>query len=398
MHILICAISSSRQPSGICRYAANLARLLVTRNEVSTITLLVGSWQAQYFKGAFGLNDTKLRMVAVDAPHSAIARNMWYLRQLPSVTREYSPDIVHLSFPVPFNSHSLDYPVVTSLHDLYPYDMPANFGWSRVLFNRIFLRQCLRCSASVVCISEFTLERLQLFLPRIASAKALRIYQPVEFGCVESQKPAVPEIYGRPFLLAVAQHRRNKNLDLLLEGYADLRERGGQWEEMGLLIVGSSGPETARLKRIVGQLSLQEHVVFRAGIIDPELSWLYANCEMLIAPSTIEGFGLPVVEALQCGARVLCSDIPAFREAAGDAAHYFDLCSSSPAKTLADAAIGAYQKPAKQPEGRDRFSAESIADQYISLYSKLLTTNRACIDEPDITVVDRAIPDGTFPR
>jgi glycosyltransferase involved in cell wall biosynthesis len=262
----------------------------------------------------------------------------------------------------------------------------------------MFLRQCLRCSASVVCISDFTLERLRLFLPNIASTKALRIYQPVEFGSVKNQKPAVPEIDGRPFLLAVAQHRRNKNLDFLLEGFAALRERGGQWDEMGLLIVGSSGPETARLKRIVGQLSLQEHVVFRAGVTDPELSWLYANCEMLIAPSTIEGFGLPVVEALQCGARVLCSDIPAFREAAGNAAHYFDLCSSSPAKTLADAAIVSRQEPKKQPEDLDRFSAESIAAQYISLYSKLLATDERYIDDPQSSGVDRAIPDGVFPR
>jgi len=398
MHILICAVSSSRQPSGICRYAANLARSLVARGEVSTITLLVGSWQAQYFNGAFGLNDTKLRMVAVDASHSAIARNIWYVRQLPAVAKEYRPDLVHLSIPIPFNPHHFDYPVVTSVHDLYPYDIPANFGWSRVLFNRMFLRQCLGCSASVVCISDFTLERLRLFLPKIASTKALRIYQSVEFGSVENQKPAVPEINGRPFLLAVAQHRRNKNLDLLLEGFADLRERGGQWEEMGLLIVGSSGPETARLKRIVGQLSLQKHVVFRAGVTDPELSWLYANCEMLIAPSTIEGFGLPVVEALQCGARVLCSDIPAFREAAGNAAHYFDLCSSSPAKTLADAAIVSCQESAKQPEGLDRFSAESIAAQYISLYSKLLATDQRYIDDPQSSGVDQAIPDGVFPR
>jgi glycosyltransferase involved in cell wall biosynthesis len=235
-------------------------------------------------------------------------------------------------------------------------------------------------------------------MPNIAATKAVRIYQAVEFGSVNNQKPAIPETDGRPFLLAVAQHRRNKNLHLLLRGFADLRERGGQWREMGLLIVGNSGPETGRLKRIVEQLSLQEHVVFRAGVTDPELSWLYANCEMLIAPSSIEGFGLPVVEALQCGARVLCSDIPAFREVAGNAAQYFDLYGSSPAKALTDAAIVTCQESAKQHEGLDRFSTASSADQYVSLYLKLLAADQPCIDEAQITSVDRAIPDGTFPR
>jgi len=314
------------------------------------------------------------------------------------VAKEYRPDIVHLAFPVPFNPHGFHCPVVTSLHDLYPYDIPANFGLPRVLFNRMFLRECLQCSMSVVCSSEFTLERLRVFMPNIAATKAIRIYHPVEFGRVKNQKPAISETDGRPFLLAVAQHRRNKNLDLLLEGFADLRERGGQWEEMGLLIVGNSGPESGRLKRTVQRFSLQEHVVFRAGVTDPELSWLYANCEMLIAPSSIEGFGLPVVEALQCGARVLCSDIPAFREVAGNAAQYFDLYGPSPARTLADAAIVACQESAKQPEGLDRFSAESSANQYVSLYLKLLAADQSSIDKPQITGVDRAVPDGTLPR
>ncbi|PWT71409.1 MAG: glycosyltransferase family 1 protein [Chloroflexi bacterium] len=397
MHILICAVSSSRQPAGICRHAANLARSLAGRREVSTTTLLVGNWQAQYFKEAFELNNSKLRMVTVDVSDGAIARNIWYLRQLPSVARVYKPDVVHLSFPIPFNPHRFSNPVVTSLHDLYPYDIPGNFGLSRVLFNRMFLRQCLGCSAAVVCSSEFTLERLRVLLPHIASTKAVRIYQSVDFGSLRKQEPTIPAIAGRPYLLTVAQHRRNKNLELLLRGFADLRARGGQWEGMGLLIVGGSGPETGRLKRIVRQLSLQGRVVFRAGVTDPELSWLYANCEMLIAPSSIEGFGLPVVEALQCGARVLCSDIPVFREIAGNAAQYFDLCCSLPAKTLADAAIVTCQECAKQPEGLDRFSPEAIAHQYVLLYSKLLATDEPCIDKQQIIAVDQAIPDGRFP-
>jgi len=74
------------------------------------------------------------------------------------------------------------------------------------------------------------------------------------------------------------------------------------------------------------------------------------------------------------------------------------LYSSSPAKTLTDAAMVTCQESAKQPEGLDRFSAESSADQYVSLYLKLLAADQPCIAEPQITGVDRAIPDGTFPR
>jgi glycosyltransferase involved in cell wall biosynthesis len=334
----------------------------------------VGSWQTQYFNESFDLDSSKLTLVTVDVCSSAIERNIWYLQRLPSVAREYKPDVVHLSFPIPFKRDRFSGPVVTSLHDLYPYDIPSNFGLSRVLFNRIILRQCLSCSASIVCSSEFTLKRLRSLFPEIARAKAVCIYPSVELGSAESREPAFSLGVGRPFLLAVAQHRKNKNLELLLKGFATLRERGGQWLGMSLLVIGSSGPETGRLKRIARQLSLQERVVFRAGVTDSELSWFYANCEMLFAPSSIEGFGLPVVEALQCGARVLCSDIPVFHEIAGNAAHYFDLYCSSPAKALADAAIIASRKSSEPPKGFDKFSSESIAHQHVSLYSRLLAT------------------------
>jgi glycosyltransferase involved in cell wall biosynthesis len=141
---------------------------------------------------------------------------------------------------------------------------------------------------------------------------------------------------------------------------------------------------------------LQEQVIFHAGVTDQELSWLYANCEILIAPSSIEGFGLPVAEALQCGAPVVCSDIPAFREVAGNAAQYFDLYTSSPAIAMADAAAVAIQAPTKWTEASGRFSADSAAAQHISLYSKLLTTYQSRTDA-EVSAVERAIRYGRYP-
>lgn len=396
MHVLICAVSSSLQPSGICRHAANLARSLAGRREVLTVTLLVGEWQEQYFRRAFGLQDPKLQIVAVNISHGAFARNAWYIRRLPSVASEYGPEVVHLAFPVPFNRSSFNCPVVTSLHDLYPFDIPENFGLPRVMFNRMILRQCLLSSSSVVCSSESTLERLRSFAPNIASTKAVRIYQSVEFGHINGEKPGIPEMNGRRFVLSVAQHRRNKNLEILVKGFAELLRRGGQWTGTCLLIVGGQGPETAHLKRVIRQFSLQEQVIFHAGVTDQELSWLYANCEILIAPSSIEGFGLPVAEALQCGATVVCSDIPAFREVAGNAAQYFDLYTSSPAIAMADAAAVAIQAPTKWTEASGRFSADSAAAQHISLYSKLLTTYQSRTDA-EVSAVERAIRYGRYP-
>lgn len=372
MRILINAVSSARYPSGICRHAANLARSLAKRAEISDIRLLVGKWQEGYFRRAFRLCDQKIETCAVNISAKPLDRNRWYLQGLPTAAEECSADIVHLSFPVPLIRGRFSCPVIASLHDLYPYDAPGNFGFPRVIVNRLSLRQCLRSSDAIVCGSDFTLDRLRSIAPRIAATKATRIYQCIEADPANARQPRLDEISGRSFLLSVAQHRRNKNLALLIKAYAELLRRDGIGRNTCLLILGGDGPETPHLKTLVSRLSLDDRVHFRASVTDPELCWLYTNCAALLAPSVTEGFGMPVIEALLCGSRTVCSDIPVFRETAGAACHYFSLQSKSPASALADAVQTALCHQPRRPEMLERFSARETGLQYVSLYSRLL--------------------------
>jgi glycosyltransferase involved in cell wall biosynthesis len=142
---------------------------------------------------------------------------------------------------------------------------------------------------------------------------------------------------------------------------------------MQLVIVGSDGPETARLQKLIRLLSLDSHVMLVSSLTDAELSTLYRHCELYVATSSMEGFGLPVVEALQCGARVVCSDIPVFREIAGTAPWYFNLAAASPVASLVGAMLMAVSEPARVPSSLHRFSSSEVAAQYLSLYSGLLT-------------------------
>ena len=66
-------------------------------------------------------------------------------------------------------------------------------------------------------------------------------------------------------------------------------------------------------------------VMLVSGISDAEMQWCYRNCDLLLAPSTIEGFGLPVAEALLAGCRIVCSDIPPFVKWAGSIAAMWGL-------------------------------------------------------------------------
>jgi glycosyltransferase involved in cell wall biosynthesis len=382
MHILIAAVSSARNPSGICRHAANLARSLAEVPEISRVTLLLGPWQLMYFQHAFGLRGAKLHVATADVENNSPARNLWYYRTLPRLAEEHAADVVHLSFPVPVSRQRFRRPLLVSLHDLYPYDIPANFGITRVPFNRIFLRQCLKESDAVVCSSDFTRERLRCLRPE-AWLKATTIHQGVAIDPRRSRMPLIPEISGRPFLLAVGQHRSNKNLSLLLSAVAELRQRDQSNRRMRLLIVGAEGPETRTLHSVVEQHSIQDQVIFRKALSDDELCWLYRNCALLIAPSSIEGFGLPVAEALHCGSRVLCSDIPVFHEIGGAQCSYFSLTLNKPVDTLVDAMQSALHGPGPQASASNRFSPSEIAQQHVRLYSSLISGDRSLFPQLD---------------
>jgi glycosyltransferase involved in cell wall biosynthesis len=339
---------------------------------VERIYLFVGFWQEQYFTRALQLSHRKLITRSVHIANHAYGRNNWYVNQLPRLAEKVGADIVHLTFPVPLNRRYLKSPVVTTLHDLYPYDAPANFGFPRVLAHRLLLRQCLYNSDRIACVSDFTLSRLAaLFAPEV-SAKAVRIYNVVEPLHILERRPTLKSLNGQPFLLCVAQHRGNKNIQLLLEGFAALLAEGVASNDASLIIVGSAGPETPRIVRAIAKLKLQGRVILAQGITDAELAWLYKNTQLVLCTSIVEGFGLPLAEAMRYGARVVCSDIPAFREVGGEKCTFFKLTDASPVRNFTRACERALRESPGSAAHSSPFCAETIAAQYIDLYSGLL--------------------------
>jgi glycosyltransferase involved in cell wall biosynthesis len=368
MNLLITAVSSATGPSGICRHAYNLARCAASRGEALQITLVLGKWQESYYRKAFSLKAIRANVVSVNIANDAFARNIWYLRELPRLADEVAADIIHLSFPAPIRRSAMRCPVVVSLHDLYPYDEPNNFGFPKVFFNRVFLQQCLREVDCVACVSETTLSRLRMRFPRVAHRKSVVVHNCVTIGSAQAVLPA-----RRPckFALMVAQHRANKNILLALQAFEELIKQKKIDKHISFLLVGNHGPETAAIRLFIKQRSLEERVELLDGVSDGELKWLYGNCEFLIAPSSMEGFGLPIAEGLFCGSRTVCSNIPAFREIGGDACHYFDLHAESEPSAVGDAICHALAEPARPAERLERFVLENVAREYAALYVQL---------------------------
>ena len=371
MKIMVTAASFSSEISGIQRHALNMVRCLLRRTEISKVDLVVAPWQTKMVQSAGYSSDGRVATHVAKMDQSSFSRNLWYYRELPALVARLQPDVVHLTYPVPVDAASLTCPAVVTLHDLYPYEIPRNFRFPHVIFNRLVLRQCLGSVDAIACVSESTMLRLRQYAPHSTWRKAVRIYNCVEPEPYCATRPPIRNWRGEPFLLSVAQHRRNKNVVLLIQTFHRLLNACAIDPSMKLLIVGIEGPETQQIQQLVSDLGLSRSVLLLRGLSDPELQWCYGRCEVLVAPSKTEGFGLPVAEGLLVGCRIVCSDIPAFREVGGSNCRYVTL-GKGEEEALAAAIQGVLQEPQKEPLSLPHLSAEVLADQYVNLYRTLI--------------------------
>jgi glycosyltransferase involved in cell wall biosynthesis len=134
-----------------------------------------------------------------------------------------------------------------------------------------------------------------------------------------------PELRARlalgdgPLILCVAQKRVHKNLDALVRALALLGIDGA-----GLVLPGSPTSHEQELRALADRLGVRDRIAFLDWVSAEDLEGLYAAAGCFVLPSRIEGFGLPIVEAMAHGLPVACSNISALPEVAGDAALLFD--------------------------------------------------------------------------
>jgi glycosyltransferase involved in cell wall biosynthesis len=127
----------------------------------------------------------------------------------------------------------------------------------------------------------------------------------------------LPPGVQRPFLLHVAGNFPRKRLDILFQIFAEVRKRRPE-----LKLVQQGARLDAGQRAMVAQLGIEDALVQPERQSRAGLATLYRAAELLLFTSEREGFGLPILEALAAGARVVASDIPSFREISGEAVSF----------------------------------------------------------------------------
>jgi glycosyltransferase involved in cell wall biosynthesis len=119
----------------------------------------------------------------------------------------------------------------------------------------------------------------------------------------------------QPYILAVGTLEPRKNLPTLLRAFAKIKDDIPHQ----LVLVGPEGWLTGKLKSTLDELALGDRVRLTGFVSDEELGGWYSAADLFAFPSYYEGFGLPTIEAMLCGAPVLASNTSSFPEVVGDA-------------------------------------------------------------------------------
>ena len=178
--------------------------------------------------------------------------------------------------------------------------------------------------------------------------------------------PELPEKY----FLYVGQRKYYKNFPLLLKAFAETVAA----DSKVMLLCCGGGAFTPEENAWINQLELSERVMQRS-FTDGELFHVYHHAAAFVYPSQCEGFGIPVLEAFGCTCPAILSDIPCFREVAGDAANYFNPDSAAELSNLMLAMLNSENlRNELRLKGRKRlesFSWQKAAGATAEVYRKI---------------------------
>jgi glycosyltransferase involved in cell wall biosynthesis len=246
-------------------------------------------------------------------------RILWEQVVLPFQARRHRIDVLHsLGYTAPVMAPCRS---VVTIYDLNFLRHPEDFSRISALTLRALVPLAARRSDHIITLSENSLREIVSSL-RVSREKVSVTYPAAnQYGArLEStdakQIRQVYGIHGR-FILTVAASHPHKNLRRLLEAYKILRTKYST--EHQLVMVGLKGRDHTRLLKSIAVLSLQGKAVATGWIPAASLASLYGAADVFVFPSLYEGFGLPVLEAMEHGIPVVSSNVPSLCEAAGDA-------------------------------------------------------------------------------
>lgn len=220
--------------------------------------------------------------------------------------------------------------VLVNVHDVGFKRFPELYKPIQVWYHDLTMKRIKARADLIITISEFSKQEI-IDLYKVPPEKIKVVYLGFDRQVYHEQAAeeiaAVKEKYGLadPYLLYVGRLEKKKNIGNIVKAFA--LARASQEDATGglkLVLAGSSGNQYEEIKKIITDLKLEKEIILTGYVAQEDLPKLMAGARAFIFPTLYEGFGLPILEAMACGAPVIASNALPHTEVGGAAALYAD--------------------------------------------------------------------------
>jgi glycosyltransferase involved in cell wall biosynthesis len=306
----------------------------------------------------------------------------WLASGVPGARLRGTVDLVHFTnyHVAPRKPGGLRY--AATIHDLVPFRVPGTKSRAYAAYLRRSIAQALRV-ADVVFADSYAV-RDEITEEFRVSRDAIRVvYVPATLTPLPAPEARThlrrvfPELGDAPFALFVGALERRKNLVAFLEGLSRLPTA---LDGLRVVLAGRPGLGYGAIADAIARVETRRHQVHvLTDCSDEDLRAFYSVCEAFVFPSIYEGYGIPLLEAMQCGAPIVASDIPTSRELTSDAAVLVEPTADGIAEGLAALLESEDLRRTLVARGRTRvseFTYAQTARQLMAGYCSVLASNR----------------------
>jgi len=369
VHIAIDAHSVGAQLAGNETYAVNLIEALAEIDQSNRYTLFVTKQSAvDRFTNRWPNFQVKRTL-----PHTPLVR---IPLTLSIELRKKRVDVLHVQYTAPPRTPCA---LVATIHDLSFEHLPETFKRRSRAQLRFTVRRTAQKAAQILTLSEFSrADIIKTYAVNPGRVFVTPPAAPASFAPVmnETELRRIRTSYGieRNYILALGSIQPRKNLVRLINAYSRLNRVGTKTQLPQLVLAGKRGWLEAATIRAAELSEARGDILFIGYVPDSDLPALYSGAMCFAYPSYFEGFGLPVLEAMQCGTPVIAGNRTSLPEAAGDAAVLFDPLDES---AIAGALTQVIENPSYRAELRVKglqraaaFSWRTTAKMTLAAYER----------------------------
>ncbi len=298
--------------TGIGRYTAELIDQLAKQDQDNDYVIFL---RKEAFE-SFQVPNERFNKVLADFPHYSIGEQLGFLK----VLNNEKLDLMHFTH---FNAPVLySLPFIVTIHDLTLSFFPGKKMTSFIhrMAYHFVIRRVTKNAKKIIAVSNNTKNDLIKAL-KVNPEKVEVVYNGVSAtfgGVTPTPRPDLMKKLGlsKPFFLYTGVWRDHKNIVGLLKAFAAFNEETGKQHE--LVITGPHNPTYHEVPDTIKELNIEKDVHLVGLVSEEDIYALYLNALAYVFPSFYEGFGLPPLEAMQCGTPTLVSNVSALPEVCGE--------------------------------------------------------------------------------